>query len=338
MQKLIKPRRLSPGDTVATISISGGRAGDLDMLERYATGKRRLQDVFGLNVVETPNAMKGNDFIYRNPKARAEDLMGALLNPDVKGIVTNHGGDDSARLLPYIDFKIIRDNPKVYIGFSDISTSHNMFTYAGVSSFYGPSLLTPIAQPAELDAYTARWMKKVLFSTDPIGSVEPCKRWTTIEWGTPAADEIVWTKNTGYEILQGSGRATGRLLGGSGGPMQQIMGTCLFPKAEQWRDSIIFMEIGSPYGLPLAGLHSIRAFAATGMFRQAKGLICTQMSEEDRQILLRVLRDEEGLKDLPILVNADFGHRTPMTVLPIGAMAEIDCENGTFSILESGVE
>jgi muramoyltetrapeptide carboxypeptidase LdcA involved in peptidoglycan recycling len=75
MNELVKPRKLKRGDTIATISISGGRAGDADMLDRYNIGKKRLQEIFGLNVVETPNALRGSEFIYNNPKARVEDLM-----------------------------------------------------------------------------------------------------------------------------------------------------------------------------------------------------------------------------------------------------------------------
>lgn len=338
MNTLVKPKKLSVGDTVAAISISGGRAGDTDMIDRYRLGKERLREVFGLEVVETPNALKGKDFIYRNPKARVEDLHWALLNPSVKGIISNHGGDDSYRLLPHIDFDIIRKNPKVFTGFSDISTTHNLFTYAGVTSFYGPSLLTPIAQPGRLDGYTASWMKKVLFTSEIIGRVQPCEYWTPITWKDTKTQEIVWTKNTGYEVLQGAGVVSGRLLGGCSAPMQQIMGTFLFPKPERWRDSIIFMEFSSPYGSELAGLHLLRSLAATGMFRHARGLICQSMTDGDKRILLQVLHDEEGLADLPVLIGVDFGHRTPMTVLPIGAMAEIDCEKKTFTILESGVE
>lgn len=337
MHKLIKPKKLSPGDTVATISISAGRAGDADMLPRYNIGKKRLEDVFGLRVVETRHALKGMDFIYKNPKARVDDLHDALLDPGIKGIIANMGGDDTYRLLPYIDYAVIRNNPKVYIGFSDISSSHNIFTHAGVSSFYGPCLLTPIAQPGALDAYTERWLRKVLFSSEVIGPVEPCAEWTKIEWKKTDAEDIVWTKNEGYTVLQGKGKVTGRLIGGCAGPLRQIMGTSVFPTANMWKDSILFLECPAPYGA-LSGLHEMRALAATGMFRLAKGLICTYMNADDQNTLLKVIRDEEGLSDFPILLNVDFGHRTPMTVLPIGAMAEIDCDHATFSILESGVD
>jgi muramoyltetrapeptide carboxypeptidase LdcA involved in peptidoglycan recycling len=336
MNALIKPGKLNVGDNVATISISGGRAGDPDMVERYLVGKSRLENIFGLKVIETPNAMKGSDFLYRNPKARAEDLMYALQNPDIRAIITNMGGDDTYRILPYIDFDVIRNHPKIYIGFSDISSSINMFTYAGVSSFYGPSLLTPIAQPVELDEYTVRWMKKVLFSDDVIGDIPACEKHTPIEWVKTEREEIEWSVNSGYEVFQGKGKVTGRLIGGCGGPLRQMMGTCVFPTSDMWKDSIIFLECPSPYG-GKSGLHELRAFAATGMFRLAKGMICAYMGEDDKKNLAMVIREEEGLNDLPILLNVDFGHRTPMTILPVGAMAEIDCGDARFSILESGV-
>ena len=336
MKELIKPKRLNPRDKVATISISGGRAGDLDMIDRYYVGKERIEKIFSLEVVETPHALKGSDFIKDNPKARVNDLHGALLDPQIKAIITNMGGDDSYRLLSYIDYTIIHDNPKIYLGFSDISSTHNMFTYAGVSSFYGPSLLTPIAQPVALDPYTEEMMRRVLFSAEVIGEIKPCTRHTKIEWDKTKEENIQWEDNPGYEVFQGRGKVQGRLMGGCGGPLQQMMGTKVFPDAEMWKDAILFLECPAPYG-KLSGLHHLRALAATGMFRLAKGLICAHMTEDDKENLAQVIRIEEGLYNLPILLNVDFGHRTPMVTLPIGALAEIDCTHGSFSILESGV-
>lgn len=337
MNNLIKPRKLRRGDTVATISISGGRAGDSDMLERYRIGKGRLQHIFGLNVIETPNALKGSEFIYNNPKARVEDLMWALTNPEVKGIIANMGGDDSYRILPYIDYDVIRNNPKIMMGYSDISTLHNIFTYAGVTSFYGPNILTPIAQPGELDEYTKNCIEQVLFSSEIIGDVKPCNAWTKINWKNVSGEEVDWVPNAGYRVINGHGKVQGRLVGGCCGPLQQIMGTEIFPSAYKWKDSIIFMEIGIPYSDTISGLHLVRAFAATGMFRQAKGLICTNLSTEAEKQILKVICLEEGLQDFPILSNVDFGHRTPMAIIPTGVLAEVDCDKATFSILESAV-
>lgn len=337
LKELIKPNRLKRGDTIATISISGGRAGDSDMLWRYELGKKRLEEIFGLHVVETQNALKGNDFLYTHPHSRADDLMWALKNPDIKGIIANMGGDDSYRLLPYIDFDIIWDNPKIVMGYSDITTLCAYFTYAGVMSYYGPNLLTPIAQPAKLDEYTKRAMRRVLFSGEIIGQIQPCLKYTPIEWENKLENEIIWHENTGYKVIQGTGKVIGRLIGGCAGPLHQIMGTFAYPRRDMWEDSIIFLENGSPYGSALAGLHEWRAFAASGVFDKARGMITNSINEEETEFLLKFLKYEVHRDDLPVLTNVDFGHRTPMTVLPIGAMAEIDCNKKTFGILESGV-
>ncbi len=334
MIKLTKPARLRQGDTIAAISISGGRAGDSDMLWRYELGKKRLEECFGLHVVETPHALRGSDYLYRNPEARAEDLAWALKNPQVKGIVANMGGDDAYRLLPYIDFKAIRDNPKIFLGYSDITTVCAYFTYAGVMSYYGPNLLTPIAQPGSLDNYTKNAMYKALFSNEPIGPVEPCPQYTQIEWQNKPEEDILWQDNPGYQLLQGQGTVRGRLLGGCLGPLQQIMGTEIFPERGDWEGCILFIENGSPYGSALAGLHGWRALAACGALEKCAGLITTAMNEEEKQILQKVLRYELHREELPVLVNVDFGHRTPMTVLPLGALAEIDCERMALTILE----
>lgn len=337
MQQLIKPSKLNSGDTIATISISGGRAGDSDLAWRYELGKKRLQEVFGLNIIETPNALKGSEYLYKNPKVRAEDLMWALLNPKVKGIIANMGGDDSARLLPFIDFDIIHNNPKVFMGYSDITTLNIYFAYAGIMSYYGPNVLTPIAQPVCLDNYTNKALQKTLFSNEIIGKILPCKKYTPIEWENKKTDEISWTKNTGYKVIQGDTVAEGRLIGGCGGPLRQIMGTFVYPTSDYWKNSIIFLESYSPYGSILAGLHELRALNATGIFSKAKGLITPKINDEEKAMLLKFLKYEANRQDLPVLSNVDFGHRTPMTVLPVGATAQIDCINSTFSILESGV-
>ena len=108
MYELKVPRVLKKGDTIALISISGGRAGDEDMLYRYEIGKKRLEEIWGVNVVSTPNALAGSSFLYEHPEARAEDLMWALQNKEISGIICMMGGDDSYRVFPYIDINELR--------------------------------------------------------------------------------------------------------------------------------------------------------------------------------------------------------------------------------------
>lgn len=338
MKNLIVPRKIRKGDTVAFISLSGGRAGDEDMFRRYETGKKRFQDIFGVKVVETPHALKGSRYLYEHPEKRAEDLMWALQDKEVSAIICNQGGDDSYRVLPYIDTQVIHDNPKVFMGYSDIATWMAVFAYAGVRAYYGPNVLTPIAQPGSLDVYTEDAIRRTLFETEVIGEIKCSEAYTPIEWRDIKPKKTKWIKNTGYRVTQGQGVVQGRLFPICGGPLQQIMGTKFFPKPEFFEGAIIAMEHGPVYGSQLAGLHSLRAFAAAGVFDKAAGVITGKLDEEAGAVLKKVINEEVHREDMILFENVDFIHHTPMTVLPVGAMCEIDCEKATFQILESGVK
>ena len=266
MRDLIVPKRLCAGDTIALISISGGRAGDPDMLARYKTGKSRLEEIFSVKVIETPHALMGSQFIYEHPEKRAEDLMWALENDEVKGIICIMGGNESYRVLPYIDPQVIHDNPKVFMGYSDIASWLAVFMYAGVRAYYGPNVLNPIAQPGSLDKYTEEAIRKTLFTGDVIGEIKPCERYTNTNWTATSGDEIEWTENTGYKVLQGEGKVQGRLISVCGGPLWQIMGTRYYPSKEMWEDSIIAIEHGMAFNSEsdFTAYHQLSSYAASG--------------------------------------------------------------------------
>lgn len=343
MQVLMKPRKLQKGDTIATVSLSRGAAGDLP--KWYAVSKNRLENLFGLQVKGTAHSMMGKKYIYENPQARAEDLMEALINPEIKAIFMNLGGDDAIRILPYVDFQIIKEHPKIFMGFSDATTIHFMFMKAGISSFSGPNFLTTLSEPVCLHKYTEKWIRKVLFCTEPIGIVEPTDAWTNepIDWDNGYDKERRMFPNTGYEVLQGKGKVQGRLIGGTAGPLvYMIKGTELFPPKKAWEKSILFLDGMTPYASVLSFCHALRGLAAAGIFDKANGLLISKPVQNDqyeqiKNTVLQVVRDEVGRTDLPILFNVDFGHTAPINILPYGAMAEIDCQEGTFRILESGV-
>lgn len=87
----------------------------------------------------------------------------------------------------------------------------------------------------------------------------------------------------------------------------------------------------------LASLHDLRALDAAGVFQNAAGIITGKLNAEEEGMWLKFMKYEAKREDIPILTNVDFVHRTPMTVLPMGALAEIDCQNEKFVILEAGV-
>lgn len=344
MLNLIKPEKLKRGDKVATVSLSWGGAGDEEFLWRYNLGKKRLQEQFGLEVVEMPNTLKGSDYLYNHPEKRAEDLVAAFLDKSIKGIFSCIGGYESVRMLPYIDFNAIRNNPKIFLGYSDSTVTHYICLRANLSSFYGPSVLAEFAENIKIFDYTADWLKKVLFDSSDIGHVPAAEEWTgeRIEWtqdnGNIAKKMI---KNKGYEFMQGSGKVKGRLIGGCMEVMEMLKGTALWPSEDMFEDTILFFETSEEMPEPRSVEHWFRNYGTQGVLQKTNGIIFGKPYQERhydeyKQSIIKVL-SELGLHDLPVVYNMTFGHNEPMMCLPYGAMAEINCTDRTFSILESGV-
>ncbi|GGA83043.1 S66 family peptidase [Ornithinibacillus halotolerans] len=342
---LIKPKKLQPGDLIATVSPSWGGAGEPELQWRYEQGVKRLEEVFGLKVTPMPNSLKGGDYLYRNPQARAEDLMTAFMDKNIKGIIANIGGEESIRLLPFIDFDVIRENPKVFMGYSDVTISHLFCYKAGVSSFYGPAILTDFAENVEMNPYTIEMVNRTLFSNEVIGEIQSAPAWTSefLEWIEDNKNRRrALQQNTGYEILQGSGVAQGRLIGGCMEVLEFAKGTEIWPEDKCWENSILFFETSEEKPEPKYIKYWLRNYAAQGILQKVKGIIFGKPKDEmyydEYKLVIQQVMKEYELKDLPILYNLNFGHTEPKFILPYGAMAEINCDNRTFSILESGVE
>ena len=337
---------LQHGDKVATISLSWGGAGEPELRWRYEQGVERLKNVFGLEVVAMPNSLKGAAYVYENPQARAEDLMNAFKDPSIKGIVSNIGGSESIRLLPYIDFDVIRENPKVFIGFSDATITHLFCHKAGISSFYGPAILTDFAENVQMHEYTVESIKKTLFSNEVIGEIKPSPVWTSqrLEWviENKHISREMNEDNKGYELLQGKGIAPGRLIGGCIEVLEFAKGTSLWPDKAYFKDSILFFETSEDLPIPANIEYWLRNYGTQGILQEVNGIIFAKPQhekyyEEYKESIATILH-ELGLNELPVLYNLNFGHTEPKFVIPYGAMAEINCEEVKFSIIDSGVE
>ena len=345
---MIKPPKLNPGDKVATVSLSWG--GPSVFPQRYQAGVRQLESEFGLTVVEMPHTLKDAGWLARNPESRAADLMQAFGDPSIKGVIATIGGEDSIRMLPYINLDVIRDNPKVFLGYSDTTISHMLCYKAGLVSFYGPTIMAGFGENGGLFPYMTKSVRRTLFQADPIGIIEPnVDGWTVerLEWGEPAnqARKRKLTPCAGWKYLQGKGVRQGHLIGGCVEVIDWIRGTDLWPSLERWQDAILFLETSEEVPPPATVKYSLRALAATGILSHLAGILfgrpggnilVEQFDEYDRAIL-QVVRDEESLKDLPIITNMDFGHTDPMFIFPYGLKAEINCEQKQISILENAV-
>lgn len=345
---MIKPKKLKSGDTVATVTLSWGGAGKIP--HRYQAGKKQLEKEFNLKVIEMPHTLADPEWIYKNPKTRAEDLMMAFADPAIKGIISTIGGDDSIRILPFLDLELIRKNPKVFLGYSDTTITHLACYNAGLVSFYGPSILSGFAENGGMFPYMVNSVYKTLFNTTPIGNVMPnTKGWTVerLEWTDPNNQNIRRKLNpcTGWRFLQGEGVHRGHLLGGCFEVMDWLRGTDFWPSIDQWENAILFLETSEDAPTPEMVKFGLRSYAAMGILEKISGILFGRPGGtvspvsfiEYDQAILTVVREEAGLDKLPIITNMDFGHSDPMMTLPYGVQAEINCELQQFRILENAV-
>lgn len=338
---MIIPEKLKKGDTVAIVSLSSGMGGEKEFLHRYEIGKERLEKVFGLNVITMPNALKGCDYLYKHPEVRAQDLMDAFKDKRIKAIFTMIGGDDSIRIIPFIDYEVIKNNPKIFIGYSD-STITNLILYkAGLVSYYGPAILSEIAENGRMHDYTRKYLEETLFKRENI-LIESSKEWTNdrIDWTDITKDydfRKMYKEEHGYEVLQGSGKFEGKLLGGCLEVMNMIIGTDIWPNVNEWKNKILFIETSEMKPSPDDVTYFLRHLVALGIMNKINGIIIGKPKnetyyEEYKKVFIKVIGEEAGLKDLPIIYNVNFGHSAPMCTLPYGLNAIVNLENKTIII------
>ncbi|WP_414053234.1 S66 peptidase family protein [Macrococcus equi] len=344
MLQLKKPARLNQGDTIALVSSSSGLAGEPTMKHRTDVGIKRLREM-GYKVKVMPNALKGIAFNYNNPKVRAEELMAAFRDPEVKAIISTLGGDDSVRLLPYLDFDVIRLNPKIFMGYSDSTFTHFVCMKAGISSFYGMSLLTDFAENNAFPDYSLTHFNKTLTQNKVIGDISTSEfvfkhglRWDKEN------EHIDREKidNTGYDVVNGKGQSSGPLIGGCLELMISLRGTEVYPADKDFEGAILFLETSEVIAPAWLIEDFMRSLGALGTLDSINGIIFGRpqnghLYQVYKEIVQKIMK-EWGHEDKPVLFNGSFGHNEPKCILPYGRNAVIDADLATFKITESAVE
>ena len=341
---MIKPIKLKRGDYVATISLSNGMAGEKIFRHRYELGKKRLEQDFGLRVVATENSLNGIEYLSQHPEKRAKDLMNAFENPEIKAIICNIGGDDTVRLLPYIDFNIIHNNPKIFMGYSDTTVNHFMMYRAGLVSYYGPAVMSEFAENCKMHDYTKKYIKEVLFENKDKITIASSPEWTSefLDWCNESNDNIYRKMNKethGYELIQGKTIFEGILLGGCIDVFPMLIGTEIWPKKEEWENKILYLETSENEVKPTFIEYILRNLIVQGIIDKINGIIVGKPKnekyyEEYKEVYHRLIGKEAKRPDLPILFNVNFGHTAPMCILPNGIKVRVDFNNKEIIFLE----
>ena len=357
---MIKPHRLHVGDSVAIVSLSSGILGESFIKYELILGVRRLEEL-GLKPVFMTNALKGLDFLKNHPEARADDLKEAFARDDIKAIICAIGGDDTYRTLPYLMedeiFKeTVKKHPKIFLGYSDSTTNHLMLNKLGLRTFYGQALLTDFAEfePNMLE-YSKQAFER-LFSNNSPYQIKPSPVW--FEDRTDFSENAVGTLRNkhedtkGYELLQGNGVVHGELLGGCleilgyyiGAPVSDSVDKVIcekynvFPSLEDWSEKIMFIETSEAKMKPEMYRTYIQKLKEIGVFCKINGLVVGKpIDEVFYEEYKAILKEELAEFNFPVLYNINVGHAYPHTIIPIGALAQIDCNQKTLTILESPV-
>lgn len=340
---MIKPKTLQKGDKIAVVSLSSGILGNEKLIHRYYIAKERLENDFGLEVIAMPYALKGSEFIYNHPEARAKDLMDAFKDETIKGIFCAIGGDDTIRLLPYIDYDIIKNNPKIFMGYSDTTVNHFMMNKAGIVSFYGPTIMCDFGEYVKMFDYTKQAVSNILFNDCKNYEIKSSEVWSNdfVSWNVANINtgKNLIKEEHGYELIQGTGNITGQLLGGCIDVFPMIIGTEIWPTLDEWEDKILLIETSEMKLSPDYLTWYLRNLGAQGIFKVIKGIIVGKPQEEKfyedyKEVYKKVLKEYDR-NDLPVLYNINIGHALPIGILPLGTEIQIDFDNKKIILLES---
>lgn len=357
MESKIKPKMLKIGDKVAIVSLSSGILGEDELKLQLELGKRRLT-FMGLFPTFMPNALKGIEFIKNNPKARALDLKEAFLDKDIKAIICAIGGDDTYKTIPYLmnddSFKtIVRENPKIFIGFSDSTNNHLMLNKLGLVTYYGLNFLSDLAElETQMLPYTKDSYELFLQNEDNL-EIKSSDTW--YENRETYGDEqlgvplISHKEEKGYEVLFGSGIVDGEFWGGCLESLYDIFTSNryhdqrevfekynLLEDATFYKDKIVFLETSEEKCEPKLFEKMLEVLIKEGVLTNARALIVGKPDDEVyydkyKEILTTLVKKHK----LPTLYNVNVGHALPRTIIPMGLKGQIDFDNSKLFIKEA---
>ena len=305
----MNPMRLSKGDRIGVVSPSTPVVpGDL----KFDRGVRFLKDM-GFQLVLGKHVFSNTLGYSASPREKAEDINDMFADGSIRAIICSQGGDTANGCLPYLDWDVIRQNPKIFSGISDITVLLNaIYAQTGLVTFHGNDVMWGFGRnpaPYDVEEFVGRLVE------GRVGKV---------------------SANGKREAVRG-GIAEGTLLGGNLGCLLKLAGTPYFP---DFAASVLFVEsLGVTSTMCDCMFHQLKQI---GVFDQVQGVIIGYIDRlqndpnapaQMKDVLLNVTAEY----DFPILKVNDFGHNCPNTVLPVGGRVRIDADEQELEILEMPV-
>jgi len=311
--KAIKPKKLQKGDLIGIVS----PASSVDDPSRLESGVRYIEKM-GYNVIVGKNVGKFNGYLAGTDQERLDDLHSMFSNKKVRAVFCLRGGYGAARLLDKVDYKLIKNNPKIFAGYSDISALHlAMFFKTGLVTFAGPMVGVDFYD--EVSPFTEEMFWSLITSTRKYGKI-----------GNPD-DENILSLNPGT--------ANGRIVGGNLSVISGLIGTEYFPDLN---DKILLIEeMGEmPYKID----RMFNQMRLAGLFKGIKGVIigsfrdCNEPDPNKRTLTLgEVITDYLSPLKKPVVYNFRHGHLKDNITVPIGINIKINASRKFVEIAEAAV-
>ncbi len=318
------PEKLKNGDLVRVIA----PACSLGIIskENREMANQRFEEM-GLRISFGKHIEEIDEFNSSGIESRVEDIHNAFADPDVKAIFPVIGGFNSNQLLRYIDWELIRNRPKVFCGYSDITALNNaIYAKTGLVSYSGPCYST-FAEKKNFE-YTLEYFKKCIFSHD-LFEVKPSEIWSDDSWYMDQEHRNL-IRNEGCLVIN-EGSAEGTLLGGNLCTLNLLQGTEYMPSLE---NAILFLEDDETSKI-VDFDRNLQSLIHLPDFSGVKGIVIGRFqkaSEVTNELIIKMIRTKRELIHIPVIANVDFGHTQSMITFPIGGMVNIVVKGTTVKI------
>lgn len=314
---LIKPERLKKGDTVGIVAPSTAVPNPDDISKA-----KEILDLLGLRFKFAPSFERGSNYKSRSREERADDLIQMFTNSDIRGVFCIRGGYGSGQILDLIDYSLVRNNPKVFVGFSDITALHIAFnSFANLVTYHSPVLLSSFSN------YTFTSFKQTLFGE----VLSPTIKNPDSKFGVRNAFPIRTIR---------SGESSGRVIAGNLSIICSLIGTDF---EYDFQDSLLLLEdVGEePYRID----RMLNQLRLAGKFGVVNGIIfgrCDDCLTKENQVwdfsLGEVLDFYFKKLSVPSFYGLMFGHTFEQATIPIGLRALMDARSGTLQYLEPVID
>ena len=323
---MIIPNKLKVNDEVRIIAPS--RSLSIIDKQTQEIANTRFKEL-GLKLSFSKNCKSIDDFSSSSIEERIEDLHEAFLDKRVKAIFTVIGGDNVNQLLKYIDYDIVKRNPKIICGYSDTTALSNALSHkTGLVTYSGPAYST-LGMLKGID-FSINYIKKCLFSNEPYEVINS-EQWSDDAWYIDQERRNFY-KDNGIEVLN-HGKAEGKIAGGNLCTINLLQGTEFMPDLT---NSVLFIEddeLTSPSNFD----RDLQSLIHQKNFDRVKGIVIGKFqlkSEVSETLLKKIIHSKQELASIPVLYNLNFGHTTPHICFPIGGFVKIDTKSRKQIIIE----